>query len=246
MGLLSVSVDGIFALTGDGADHEACAARAAKNAVLESKASAPTWLPYQRVPPPLPKLLDHKHEQPIPLVTAELIRKAEAEAASRACLDLHLLRPEDDSHASLFKSGSWEAVEESLRGVEIECPLRGLYDCVWQGKPALRVRLELTDIKALHVLRGKLMGDGSRSSGTLLAGIDSSECALVTFHSSPVTAHGLAWRGRAGATTERRARRRASAAWQHRVCFGVRGSSTGPEQADGGAAGGNQNVRYRL
>ena len=190
--MLSICFDGIFAPIDDTGDEDR-KERAAKLSILESKASAPTWLPYQRVPPPLPKLLDHKHEQPIPLVTAELIRKAEAEAASRACLDLHLLRPEDDSHASLFKSGSWEAVEESLRGVEIECPLRGLYDCVWQGKPALRVRLELTDIKALHALRGKLMGDGSRSSGDLLAGIDSSECALVTFHSSRARAAWQSW-----------------------------------------------------
>ena len=166
--MLSICFDGIFAPIDDTGDEDR-KERAAKLSILESKASAPTWLPYQRVPPPLPKLLDHKHEQPIPLVTAELIRKAEAEAASCACLDLHLLRPEDDSHASLFKSGSWEAVEESLRGVEIECPLRGLYACAWQGKPALRVRLELTDVKALHVLRDRLMGDGRRSAGNVLS-----------------------------------------------------------------------------
>ena len=53
---------------------------------------------------------------------------------------------------------NWEAVQEGLRAAGLDCPLRGLYVCVWQGRPALRIRLELTDVRALHALRDQLMG----------------------------------------------------------------------------------------
>ena len=129
-------------------------------------------------------------EKQLPLVTPDLIQTAED--ASPTCLDLYLLTTENIA-AAPFEPNCWHAVKESLRTLGLHCPLRGLYVCAWQGKPALRVRLELADIKALHALRGKLMGDGSRSSGTLLAGSDSSECALVTFHSSRARAAWQSW-----------------------------------------------------
>ena len=52
-------------------------------------------------------------------------------------------------------------MEEGLRAAGVDCPLRGLYAC----GSALRIRLELTHVKALHALRDQLMGAGSRSSG---------------------------------------------------------------------------------
>ena len=60
-------------------------------------------------------------------------------------------------------------MDEGLRTAGVDCPLRGLYACVWQGAPALRVRLELTDVKALHALRDRLVGDGRRSAGNVLS-----------------------------------------------------------------------------
>ena len=137
-----------------------------------SQASAPTFLPQHRAPAEELQQLDGEHEHRAPLVTSKLI--LEAEEASPTCLDLHLLQGRDDMHTRL-ESISWQAVKESLRAAGIDCPVHSLSQCVWQELPALRIRLELRDVLALHKLRDQILGH--QRTGTCHPALRST-CAL--------------------------------------------------------------------